>query len=140
MLNVQGTGTSKFDSHLQAHCLGIGTTPSGTSGEIRAAGDVTAYYSSDRRLKDNITNISNPLTKLSNINGVEFDWIPTEGIHSNEGHDIGVIAQEIEQILPEVVTTRPNGYKAVRYEKIVALLIEAVKDQQSQIEELKSRL
>ena len=140
LLNIQGTGTSKFDSHLQAHCLGIGTTPSGTSGEIRAAGDVTAYYSSDRRLKDNITNISNPLAKLSNINGVEFDWIPTEGIHSNEGHDIGVIAQEIEQILPEVVTTRPNGYKAVRYEKIVALLIEAVKDQQSQIEELKSRL
>ena len=137
LLNIQGTGTSKFNSHLQAHCLGVGTTPSGTTGEIRATGDVTAYYSSDIRLKENIINISDPLEKLSYINGVEFDWIPKEGIHSNEGHDVGVIAQEIEKILPELVTTRENGYKAVRYEKIVALLIEAVKEQQSQIDELK---
>ena len=140
LLNIQGTGTSRFNSHLQAHCIGIGTTPSGTTGEIRAAGDITAYYSSDNRLKENISNIDEPLKKLSYINGVEFDWIPKEGIHSNEGHDIGVIAQEIEKILPELVTTRENGYKAVRYEKIVALLIEAVKEQQSQIDELKNKL
>ena len=140
LLNIQGTGTSKFDSHLQAHCLGIGTTPSGTTGEIRATGDITAYYSSDKRLKENIIKISDPLEKLSYINGVEFDWVPKEGIHSNEGHDVGVIAQEIEKILPELVTTRENGYKAVRYEKIVALLIEAVKEQQSQIDELKNKL
>ena len=140
LLNIQGAGTSKFNSHLQAHCLGIGTGPSGTNGEIRAAGDITAYYSSDQRLKENVVNISSPLDKLNQINGVTFDWIPVEGIHSNEGHDIGVIAQEIESILPEVVTTRENGYKAVRYEKIVALLIEAIKEQQLQINELKSRL
>lgn len=140
LLNIQGTGTSKFNSHLQAHCLGVGTTPSGTTGEIRATGDVTSFYSSDIRLKENISNIGEPLEKLSYINGVEFDWIPKEGIHSNEGHDIGVIAQEIEKILPELVTTRENGYKAVRYEKIVALLIEAVKEQQSQIDELKNKL
>ena len=91
-------------------------------------------------MKENISNIDEPLKKLSYINGVEFDWIPKEGIHSNEGHDIGVIAQEIEKILPELVTTRENGYKAVRYEKIVALLIEAVKEQQSQIDELKNKL
>ena len=140
LLDINGTGTSEFSSHLKAHCLGIGTDPSGTTGEIRAAGDITAYYSSDNRLKENISNIDEPLKKLSYINGVEFDWIPKEGIHSNEGHDIGVIAQEIEKILPELVTTRENGYKAVRYEKIVALLIEAVKEQQSQIDELKNKL
>ncbi len=140
LLSVTGTGTSQFTSHLKAHCLGIGTDPSGTTGEIRAAGDITAYYSSDERLKENITNIKEPLQKLSYINGVEFDWIPKEGIHSNEGHDVGVIAQEIEKVLPELVTDRENGFKAVRYEKIVALLIEAVKEQQLQIDELKSKL
>ena len=140
LLQVAGTGTSQFSSHLQAHCLGIGTAPSTTTGEIRAAGDITAYYSSDERLKENITNIKEPLQKLSYINGVEFDWIPKEGIHSNEGHDVGVIAQQIEKVLPELVTDRENGYKAVRYEKIVALLIVAVKEQQLQIDELKSKL
>ena len=53
---------------------------------------------------------------------------------------MGVIAQEIEKVLPEVVTTRSNGYKAVNYEKIVALLIEAIKEQQIQIDELKTKI
>jgi hypothetical protein len=50
------------------------------------------------------------------------------GIHENEGHDIGVIAQEVEKVFPEIVTTRNNGYKAVKYEKLTAVLIEAVKE------------
>ena len=58
----------------------------------------------------------------------------------HSGHDVGVIAQEIEKVLPEVVVDRDNGYKAVRYEKIVALLIEAIKQQQLQIDELKSKI
>ena len=58
-------------------------------------------------------------------------------IHSNEGHDVGVIAQEIEEVLPEVVETRDSGYKAVKYEKIVPLLIESIKDLKAEIEELK---
>ena len=57
-------------------------------------------------------------------------------IHGNEGHDVGVIAQEVEAVLPEVVGTRDNGIKAVRYDRIVALLIEAIKEQQTQIDEL----
>ena len=61
-------------------------------------------------------------------------------VHSFEGHDVGVIAQEVEAVLPEVVITRDSGYKAVKYEKIVPLLIEAIKDQQKQIDELKSKL
>jgi hypothetical protein len=115
-------------------------SPSVTPGSIYASNDIVAFSTSDKRLKDNITPISNPIEKIQKIGGYEFDWIPTEDIHSYEGHDIGVIAQEIEEVLPELVTTRDNGYKAVKYEKIVALLIEAIKDQQKQIEELKFKI
>lgn len=120
--------------------LGVGTSTPTTQGLIRATNDVVAYYSSDKRLKENEKTISEPLEKLSQINGYEFDWIPKQGVHENVGHDVGVIAQEIEKVLPEVVTTRDNGYKAVKYEKIVPLLIEAIKEQQRQIEELKSKI
>ncbi len=175
-----GTGTSKFTSHLQAHCLGVGVAPTTTTGEINAisgsftgpvsasaintlgvsvsgnitavsgsftgpisasvinaSGDITAFFSSDERLKDNITPIGSAIDKLNTIGGYEFDW---NNSSEHSGHDVGVIAQEIEKVLPEVVVTRGNGYKAVRYEKIVALLIQAIKEQQSQIDDLKSRL
>jgi len=131
------SATSQFSGHLQAHCLGIGTSPSTTSGEIRAAGDVVANYSSDKRLKKNIKPISSALDKLLQISGVTFDWIEKEEIHSHKGHDVGVIAQEVEAVLPEVVVTRDNGYKAVNYEKIVPLLIESIKDLKAEIDELK---
>lgn len=106
-------------------------------GTIKATGDVTAFHSSDARLKDNITPIKGALDKIKTIGGYEFDW---NNQSEHTGHDVGVIAQEIEFILPELVVTRDNGYKAVRYEKIVALLIEALKEQQLQIDELKSKL
>jgi hypothetical protein len=122
---------------IQTVGLGVGTAPTSTSGLIRATNDVVAFYSSDKRLKDNIKTIESPLKKLSKINGVEFDWIPKEGIHENEGHDVGVIAQEVEKIIPEIVQTRDNGYKAVKYEKIVPLLIESIKELKAEIEELK---
>lgn len=107
------------------------------TGEITATSDITAYYSSDKRLKENIVPISSAVDKVKQIGGYEFDWNDKS---SFEGHDIGVIAQEIEQVLPEIVADRDDGYKAVRYEKIVPLLIEAIKEQQLQIEELKSKL
>ena len=106
-------------------------------GTIKATGDVTAFHSSDERLKDNVTPIESAIDKINQIGGYEFDW-NSDSEHS--GHDVGVIAQEIEKVLPEVVTTRENGFKAVRYEKIVALLIQALKEQQSQIDDLTSRL
>jgi hypothetical protein len=62
------------------------------------------------------------------------------GIHENEGHDVGVIAQEVEKVIPEIVTTRDNGYKAVKYEKIVPLLIEAIKELSNEVKELKSQI
>jgi hypothetical protein len=103
------------------------------SGDITASGNITAYFSSDRRLKENIIPITNPLEKLKEINGYTFDWIENKDVHSCTGKDVGVIAQEIEAILPEVTITRDNGYKAVRYEKIVPFLISCVKEQQAQM-------
>jgi len=114
----------------------VGTSTPTTTGLIRATNDVIAFYSSDERLKENKTIIRDALSKLELINGYEFDWIPKEGIHENEGHDIGVIAQEIEKVLPELVTTRDNGYKAVKYDKITALLIQAIKELNDKIEKL----
>ena len=106
-------------------------------GRIDAKNDVVAFSTSDKRLKDNITPIDSALDKVSKIQGIEFDWIPTPGVHGNEGHDVGVLAQQVEAVLPEVVTTRDNGYKAVKYEKIVPLLIESIKELKAEIEELK---
>ena len=91
-------------------------------------------------MKENKIIINNALSKLNNINGYEFDWIPLKGVHENEGHDIGIIAQEVEKVIPEIVTTRDNGYKAVKYEKLIPLLIEAIKEQQIQIDTLNKQL
>lgn len=125
--------------------LGVGTAASNVMGEIRATNNITAYYSSDIRLKENIKNIDNAIMKLSSINGVEFDW--TDDYIERHGgedgyfirkHDVGVIAQEIAMVLPETVATRGDGIMAVRYDKIIALLIEAVKDLSKQVEDLKA--
>lgn len=110
---------------------------SATDGRIDASNDVVAFSTSDIRLKDNIKTIDKALDKVNSIQGIEFDWIEKEDVHGNSGHDIGVIAQEIEKILPDVVTTRDSGYKAVKYEKIVPLLIEAIKDLSKQVDGLK---
>jgi len=124
--------------------LGVGTTGVTTTGLIRATNDVIAFYSSDRRLKTNILPIPKALDKISLLNGVTFDWLEFEAnkdksIHANEGSDVGVIAQEIEAVLPDLVETRANGYKAVKYDKLVALLIEAVKELKAEVDELKKK-
>jgi hypothetical protein len=130
----------------------IGTTTDnggklGVNGEIRASNEITAYYSSDIRLKENITPIGDPIAKLNKIRGVYFDWtdehIQKRGGEDNyfvRKHDIGVIAQEVEAVLPELVADRDDGTKVVKYEKLVALLIEAVKDQQRQINQISQAL
>ena len=92
------------------------------------------------RLKDNISVIKSPLEKISKISGVSFNWNDKQSAYEAGKKDYGVIAQEVEEVLPELVTTRENGYKAVRYEKIVSLLIEATKAQQTQIEDLRNQV
>jgi hypothetical protein len=106
----------------------------GISGALYVGGDITAFDTSDQRLKDNITPISNALDKVLAISGNTFDWNEKS---EKEGSDVGVIAQEIVEVLPEAVTTRDNGYLAVRYEKLVPLLIEAIKELKEEINELK---
>ena len=118
--------------------VGNVTAPT-TAGTIRAAADIIAFASSDERLKGNKVLLTEALDKVNQLGGYEFDWIPMAGIHENKGHDIGVIAQEVEKILPEVVTTRDNGYMAVKYEKLVPLLIEAIKELSAEIDKLKGK-
>ena len=133
-----GLGTA---NDVQFDSLGIGTSASGTTGEIRATNDVTAFYSSDVALKENIVNIPNPLEALKKLNGVLFDW-KKDYIDSRGGEDgyfvrkkdVGVIAQEVEKVLPEAVAQRKDGIKAVKYDRLTCLLIEAVKKLNDKIE------
>jgi hypothetical protein len=142
--NQSGGTVSASSAYIAS--LGVGTGASGTGGEIRATNNITAYFSSDARLKTNVSNIQNPLEKINQINGVEFDWTD-EYIAKHGGedgyfirkHDVGVIAQEIERVLPEVVATKDDGSKAVKYERICALLIEAVKALDSKVKQLEAR-
>jgi hypothetical protein len=124
----------------QFNSIGVGTAASALAGEIRATGDITAFYSSDIRLKENIQPIQNALEKVESISGNTYDWKEGfEEMHSHKGNDVGVIAQEIEEILPQIVTNRDNGYKAVQYEKIVPLLIEAIKELSAKIKLLENK-
>ena len=118
------------------------------TGAITATGNISAYVSSDRRLKNNIVPIENALTKLNKIGGYSFDWtddyIEKESNGKGEDgyffrkHDIGVIAQELQEILPEAVAEKTDGYLGVRYEKIIPLLIQSIKELQLEIKELKN--
>ena len=137
-----GTASASYyigqPSHTTEHNLYV-------NGAVIATADVTAFSTSDRRLKENIKQIEKPLDKIKKINGVTFDWRELtkeeedQKFQLNRGADIGVIAQEVEEVLPEIVETRKKtGYKAVKYDKLTALLIEAVKEQQTQIDELKA--
>jgi hypothetical protein len=108
-------------------------------GNITATGDVVAFSSSDLRFKDNLTKIVTPLTKLSKINGYSFNW-NNDKQHIYKGKDYGVVAQEIQEVLPELVQERENGYLAVNYEKLVPLLIESIKELKTQVEHLNKKL
>ncbi len=109
-----------------------------TCNQVRANDDVFAFFSSDERLKDNISKIEDPLAKVVSLGGYTFDWNENT---VNEGSETGVIAQEVESLgLPGIVTTRDNGYKAVRYEKLVPLLIEAIKELNDKVSSLEDKL
>lgn len=121
--------------------VGIGTANPG-SYKLYVAG--TAFSSggwqgSDARFKKNLEPISQPVSKVLSLNGVSYEWKTDEFRDKGlpEGRHYGVIAQEIEKVLPEVVNTGPNGEKAVAYTEIIPVLIEAIKEQQKQIDELK---
>ena len=119
--------------------LAVGNiSPNATDGRIDASNDIVAYSSSDKRWKTNINPIEAPLEKLQKLSGVEFDWIEDTLVHGNSGNDVGVIAQEVEEVLPEVVKTDDEGMKSVDYGKMVGVLIEAIKDLKAELDELKN--
>ena len=110
------------------------------NGAITATGDVTAFSTSDARLKTNITNILSALNKVSQLNGVTFNWNDIAIAQGKDADEVeaGVIAQEVQAVLPEVVSERENGYLAVRYDRLVPLLIEAIKELNEEVQRLKS--
>lgn len=116
-------------------------------GSLYVLNEITAYYTSDQKFKENLQIIENPITLINQINGYYFDWKDSylEKHRGEDGYfirknDVGVIAQEIEVILPQVVATRVDGTKAVRYEKIIPLLIESIKELSKEIDQLKKKL
>ena len=123
------------------------------TGAVTATGDITAY-SSDQRLKENVINIPNALDKILSLNGVTYDWnekaLGFGFVPDNRKHDVGLIAQQVQSVLPEAIAPAPfdtdqatgesisgENYLTVRYDKLVALLIEGMKEQQKEINELK---
>ena len=134
--------------------LGVGTPASATTGEIRATNNITAYYS-DRRLKENITPIENALEKLMQISGVYFNSneVAEKYGYFNKDQQVGVIAQEIQAVLPQIVVPAPfdiaqnpdgteysksgENYQTVQYDKIAPLLIEAIKELYLEVQKLK---
>lgn len=141
-------------SNPQFGSLGIGTASSNTTGEIRATNQITSFYS-DERLKENISEINNALDKVMCLRGVTY--IPN-AIAESYGYKkekmVGVLAQDVEKVLPEAVKPAPfdimlfenieisrsgENYKTVQYEKLVPLLIEAIKELNKQVQQLKKK-
>lgn len=114
------------------------------NGDMIAAGNVTAY--SDPRLKEDIEKIQSPIERLKTLNGVRFKWKQNSILGHPGEYDYGVLANEVQEAFPEIVTDSihdsPDGdkYKAVAYDKLVPVLIEAFKEQQKQIELLKQEI
>ena len=134
------TGTFNTNTAAQISTLGVGVASSGTTGEIRATNNITAYYS-DERLKTKISGIDNALEKVRQITTMIY--------HANEtavamGYDasiieVGVTAQSVQAVQPEVVVPAPidDRYWTVRYERLVPLIIEAIKELDAQVQELR---
>ena len=122
---VKGTNSSGFDFYVN-----------GQGGALN--GFVTG---SDLRLKKNIERLNNVNEKIKNINGVKFDWRVSEFPDRNlpKTRQIGMIAQEVEKEFPELVITDSNGYKSLAYDRFTAILLEAVKEQQNEIDALKGQ-
>ncbi len=126
----------------QMGSLGVGTTASGTAGEIRATNNITAYYSDDR-LKTRLGTIDDALGKLMSLSGFYYEANEVaQALGYEVKKEVGVSAQEVQAVMPEVVAPAPinEQYLTVRYERLVPLLIEAIKAQQVQIDELKAKL
>jgi hypothetical protein len=134
-------------NNVQIVTLGVGTAGSGTTGEIRATANVTAYYSSDIKFKTNVRTIPNAIETVESIGGKLFDW-NDEYIEEHGGEDgyfvqkedFGVIAQDVQAVFPVAVRTRPDGSLAVDYEKLSALAFAAVAELSTRVKSLEARI
>ncbi len=127
--------------------LGIGTAASGTTGEIRATNNITAYFSSDKKFKENVRTIPNALDTVDAIGGKLFDWTDEycEAKGGVDGYfvqkeDFGVIAQDVKTVFPVAVRTRPDGSLAVDYEKLSALAFAAIAELRAEVAALKAKI
>ena len=111
------------------------------TGAITATGNITAFKSSDERLKENIINLDGSLSKVLKLRGTRFDWREgNDEIHPHEGNDIGFIAQEVKEIIPEVVGEMHGGYYGVQYDKLTPILVEAIKELSKKVDILEQKL
>lgn len=143
---VAGTANALNTSgNYQLGSLGVGTAASGVAGEIRTTGDVTAFFASDVRLKENIRPIEGALGIVLAIGGKAFDWNEThlqarggeDGLFVRKA-DFGVIAQDVEQVFPLAVRTRPDGFLAVDYAKLAALAFQAIAELKVEVDGLRA--
>jgi len=126
-------------NNYQINSLGVGTAASGTAGEIRATNNITAYYSDDR-LKTRLGGIENALDKICQLEGFFYEANQTaQDLGYEPVREVGVSAQQVQAVLPEVVVPAPidERYLTVRYEKIIPLLIEAIKELRAEVKTLR---
>jgi hypothetical protein len=149
-LNQNTTGSAAtFTSttqNSQFNSVGVGTAGSATAGEIRATNNITAYYSSDKSLKENIQDIPNALEIVSSIGSKTFDWTDAyiEAHGGEDGYfvqksDFGVIAQDVKMVFPMAVRTREDGTLAVDYEKLGTLAFAAIGQLLKRVEALENK-
>ncbi len=136
------TSNITISGNVQVTSLGVGTTASGTTGAIRATNDITAFFS-DARLKTFEGTIPNALDKVNSLHGYYFyeNELAKSLGYNNDKRQVGVSAQEVMAVMPEVVTAAPisDEYLTVKYEKLVPLLIEAIKELKLEIDALKAQ-
>lgn len=134
---LQATGGTASSSRTTGALIVTGGA--GISGSLYVGGDIYSFAASDIRLKENLSKIDNSLEKLLKISGYQYRWnkIAQEMYPERTMQDVGVIAQEVKDIVPSAVVEREDGYLAVRYDKLIPLLIEAVKSLKAEIEDMK---
>ena len=109
------------------------------SGSITATGDVVAYSTSDKRHKNNIVLISDALSKVTKLNGVTWEWNDDVDAATKQTPKTGLIAQEVQEVLPEVVKEREDGFLALDYSKMMGLMVEAIKELSAKVKELENK-
>ena len=140
--NTALTPSSNTTTNVQFGSFGVGTAASGTIGEIRATGDITASYSDDR-LKNRLGTIENALDKVKNLTGFYYEANDlAQSLGYTVKREVGLSAQDMQKQFPEIVTTAPidDKYLTIWYEKTAPLLVEAIKELAREVEEIKKTI